>query len=123
MNMLRMNLSKSLDDLGYCGADGYTRRIAETRLLEFIQCFDYSEPMVKFQSDMWRALTVVLLNMVLPRHDIAYEGAAGVVDHTPSDELRLPSSLVDIDVTIDEYSYLVNSAVLSLDNESRSKCN
>ncbi len=117
MNMLKMNLTKSLDDLGYNGEDGYTRRIAEGRLSEFVQCFDFSKPMVKFQTDMYRALTIVLLNIVLPRHDIAYEGQAGIIvkDETPPNEILLPCPLSDIGITIEEYRYLVNSAIPMLD--------
>jgi len=114
MNMLKMNLVKSLDDLGYSAEDGYTRRLAESRLSEFIQRFDYSEPMVKFRSSMWKAMTVILLYIVLPRRDIAFEGRSGVVmkDET---ELTLPSSLRDIGLSIEEYKYLVDSAIPSLD--------
>jgi len=117
MNMLKMNFSKALSDLGYNSEDGYTLRIAETRLGEFIQCFDYSEPMVKFQSEMWRALTVILLNIVLPKHDIAHEGKAGGVmkDETLAGELPLPSSLAAIGMTMEEYKYLSSSAIPSLD--------
>jgi hypothetical protein len=114
MNMLKMNLVKSLDDLGYSADDDYTRRLAESRLSEFIQSFDYSESMVKFQSSMWKALTVILLYIVLPRRDIAFEGRSGVVmkDET---ELTLPSSLRDVGLSIEEYKYLVDSAIPSLD--------
>ena len=115
--MLKMNLVKSLGDLGYNSEDGYTRRIAETRLSEFVQCFDFSTPMVKFQTEMYRALTIVLLNIVLPRHDIAYEGQAGIIvkDDTPPSKLRLPFPLSEIGITTEEYKYLVNTAIPMLD--------
>jgi hypothetical protein len=112
MNMLKMNLVKSLDDLGYSAEDGYTRRVAETRLGEFVQCFDYSEAMVKFQSDMWKAITVILLYIVLPRRDIAFEGRSGVIMEDET-EVALPSSMRGI-LTIEEYKYLVDSAIPSL---------
>jgi len=114
MNMLKMNLTKCLDDCGYSADDGYTIKTAETRLYEFVQFFDYSEPMVKFHSDMWKALTVILLNIVLPRHDLAFEGKSGIIvqDHA---ELTLPPMLREVGITMEEYKYLVNSAIPSLD--------
>jgi len=112
MNMLKMNLVKSLDDLGYSADDGYTRRVAETRLSEFVQCFDYSESMVKFQTDMWKAITVILLYIVLPRRDIAFEGRSGVIMEDET-EVTLPSSLQGM-LTIVEYKYLIDSAIPSL---------
>ena len=36
------------------------------RLGEFIQSFDFSESMVKLDSKMWFALTVILLDILLP---------------------------------------------------------
>ena len=114
MNMLKMNLTKCLDDCGYSADDGYTIKTAETRLYEFVQFFDYSEPMVKFHSDMWKALTVILLNIVLPRYDLAFEGKSGIIvqDHA---ELTLPPMLREVGITVEEYKYLVNSAIPSLD--------
>ncbi|GFH56752.1 hypothetical protein CTEN210_13228 [Chaetoceros tenuissimus] len=114
MNMLKLNLTKCLDDCGYSADDGYTIKTAESRLYEFVQFFDYSEPMVKFHSDMWKALTVILLNIVLPRHDLAFEGKSGIIvqDHA---ELTLPLMLREVGITMEEYKYLVNSAIPSLD--------
>lgn len=114
MNMLKMNLTKCLDDCGYSADDGYTIKTAETRLYEFVQFFDYSEPMVKFHSDMWKALTVILLNIVLPRHDLAFEGKSGIIVHDNT-ELTLPPMLREVGITVEEYKYLVNSAIPSLD--------
>jgi hypothetical protein len=117
MNMLKLNLMKSLEDLGYNSEDGYTRRMAERRLGDFVERFDFSHPMVKFQTEMYRALTIVLLNIVLPQHDIAYEGQAGIIvqDDTPSTEFQLPGPLSDIGITKEEYQYLVRSAIPTLD--------
>jgi hypothetical protein len=50
MSMVKMNLSKSLSDLGYNSTDEYTRQIAQTRLADFIQSFDFSESMVKIDT-------------------------------------------------------------------------
>lgn len=117
MSMLKMNLNKSLTELGYSN-DGYTRRLAETRLSEFLQCFDYSQPMVKFHSDLWRALTIVLLDIVLPKYDIAYEGQSGKrISHPENldDNAPLLAFMNGIGISKDEYKYLVTKAIPSLD--------
>lgn len=119
MNILKRNLMKSLDELGYSTIDEYTRRTAETRLGELIQRFDFTEPMVKFQSIQWRALTIILLNIVLPRHDLAYEGKTGIiVKDEESSELKLPNTLKEVGISLEEYKYLVDKAIPSLDHGS-----
>lgn len=117
MSMLKMNLSKCLTELGYKGDDGYTKRVAETRLSNFIQYFDYSKPMVQFHSDMWRAVTVVLLDIVLPKYDIAYEGQSGQ-KIVPSGQFDIPIStyVTSIGISKEEYNYLVTKAIPSLDS-------
>lgn len=121
MSMIKMNLAKSLSNLGYDAKDEYTKRMAESRVSEFVQSFDYSEPMVKFDSNMWFALSVLLLDILLPKHDIAYEGKCGVIvndDDDMDDELTtgivLPSSISTIGITAEEYKYLTKSAIPSL---------
>lgn len=116
MTMLKMNLVKALSESGYNSEDLYTRRIAENRLSEFVQCFDFSRSMVKFDMKMYRALTIILVSIVLPRHDIAYEGEAGIiVKDEPSNEIPFPSPLREIGVTEEEFKYLVNRAIPTLD--------
>jgi len=116
MNMLKINLVRSLDELGYSTSDDYTRRLAETRLAEFVQKFDFAEPMVKFNSIQWRALTIILLNIVLPRHDLAYEGKTGIVFRDEvSHVLTLPNTLKEVGMSVEEYKYLVDTAIPSLD--------
>lgn len=118
MSMLKMNLSKCLTELGYKGDDGYTKRVAETRLSNFIQHFDYSKPMVQFHSDLWRALTIILLDIVLPKYDIAFEGQSGqqVIPSGQLDDNVLISTYVTrIGISKEEYKYLVTKAIPSLD--------
>jgi hypothetical protein len=116
MNMLKINLIRSLDELGYSTSDNYTRRMAETRLGEFVQKFDFTDPMVKFNSIQWRALTIILLSIVLPRHDLAYEGKTGIVVRDEvSPELALPNTLKEVGMSVQEYKYLVDTAIPSLD--------
>mmetsp|Transcript_28509 Transcript_28509/g.43644 ORF Transcript_28509/g.43644 Transcript_28509/m.43644 type:complete len:585 (-) Transcript_28509:2173-3927(-) len=116
MTMLKMNIGKSMSDLGYNSDDGYSRRIAETRLYEFIKTFDYTKPMIKFKSDMWRALTVILLDIILPKHDIAYEGIGGkiVVDRENPRKNIYPTVLKTVGITEEEYDYLVSKAIPTL---------
>lgn len=115
MSMLKINLVRSLDELGYSTSDNYTRRMAETRLGEFVQKFDFTEPMVKFNSIQWRALTIILLNIVLPRHDLAYEGKTGIIVRDEVSQLTLPNTLKEVGMSVEEYRYLVDTAIPSLD--------
>jgi hypothetical protein len=118
MSMLKMHLSKCLTELGYNGNDGYTKRVAETRLSNFIQHFDYSKPMVQFHSDMWRAVTVILLDIVLPKYDIAYEGQSGLIISSGQLDISIPIStyVTSIGISREEYNYLVTKAIPSLDS-------
>jgi len=119
MSMLKMNLSKCLTELGYKGDDGYTKRVAETRLSNFIQHFDYSSPMVQFHSDLWRAFTVILLDIVLPKYDIAYEGQSGkqvVPSEQFDDTVPISTYVTSIGISREEYKYLVTKAIPSLDS-------
>ena len=124
MTMIKMNLSKALMDLEYKRdtndktnglSDEYIRQNAHMRLGEFIQSFDFSESMVKLDSKMWLALTVLLLDMLLPIstfHD-------GRNSNTNEDDenytkTKLPSSIITIGIHDEEYDYLIRTAVPTL---------
>ena len=112
MTMIKMNLSKALMDLDYKRdtndktnglSDEYFRQNAHMRLGEFIQSFDFSESMVKLDSKMWLALTVLLLDMLLPISTL-HEGR----------KKKLPSSIIAIGIHDEEYDYLIRTAVPTL---------
>jgi hypothetical protein len=100
MSMLKMHLSHSLEELGRSQEE---KRRAETRLADFLRTLDYSKPMIKLDSHMWKAMTCVLLEMVLM--DSAAAENAG---------MAVPASANAVGMTPDEYRYLTRSAVISL---------
>ena len=74
--------------------------------------------MGKLDSTLWRSLTVILLDIILPKHDLAYEGQSGLVvridDEEDHDTERFPESAKDAGLTFEEYHYLAVSAIPSL---------
>lgn len=99
MSMLKMHISHSMDELGRSQED---KRLAETRLADFSRTLDYSRPMVKFDSRMWKAMTCVLLDMVL----MDSKG-------TDNADVAVPPAVNAVGITPDEYRYLTRSAVTS----------
>ena len=107
MAMLKFNLIKALEDLGHNADDGFTRKTSEEQLGKWVQFFNFSEPMVKLDSTMWRALTVILLNNIMPKDDLAHKRQS-------DREKRFPESAKAAGLTFDEYHYLAESAIPSL---------
>lgn len=72
--------------------------------------------MVKFRTDMWRALAVILLDIILPKHDIAYEGIGGTIltDCENPRKNIYPTVLKTVGITEAEYDYLVLKAIPTL---------
>ncbi len=93
--------------------DEQIRQMAHSRLAEFIQSFDFSEPMVKFDTKMWYAMSVVLLDILLPSDKEQDEAKKNgeVKDWIMRD---LPSSIVAVDVNVEEYYYLTHTAIPTL---------
>lgn len=100
MSMIKMNLSKALSELEYNSNDENLIQMAYTRLGEFIQTFDFAESMVKLDSKMWLALTVLLLDIILPKREIFDD--------------KIPSSAIAIGISLTEYVYLTRTAVPTL---------
>jgi len=106
MSMLKLNMSMSLSELGY----NYTNKIVESRLGDFIKTFDFDQPMVKLDSDMWAALTTVLLEIILPKNNAKNTDGA---KWRPTNS-SLPSQLQKVGLTIEEYHYLTCTAIPSM---------
>ncbi len=100
MSMVKMNLSKALSELEYSSNDDNLIQMAYTRLGEFIRTFDFAESMVKLDSEMWLALTVVLLHIILPKREIV--------------DAELPASAITVGIGLTEYVYLTRTAIPTL---------
>lgn len=97
MAMVKLYLPKCLEELGFTQE---LRRTADTRLGELLRMFSYVQEAPKFPVKLWKAVTCILLEIVLVEHQ--------QVQHN---QMKLPTSITAIDMTVDEYRYLTRSAV------------
>ena len=114
MSMIKMHLPRALEELGYNKSDGHVRRLAQSRLANFVRTFNFTDASPKFDSSLWRALTVILVDICFPSSvlfpDIAQSTQEGSEGQSPS----IPSSIAQCGISESEYKYLVNSAMKSL---------
>jgi len=99
-SMITMYLPSTLDVLGLQQDD---KRRVEMRLDNFLRTLLFSKPMAKLSSKLWKAMTCVLVDMVL-------------LDSTQSTNVRLPAPGKEVGMVADEYKYLTRSAVTNLES-------
>jgi hypothetical protein len=98
MALLHMHLARCLKDLGHpLDVD----RVAKHRLADLLRTFNYSRSTARLDPGLWRAMTCVLLCIVLPSKDESVT--------------NLPPSVIAAGLTIEEYAYLTKSCFRSLD--------
>lgn len=95
MAMIKMYLPSSMEALNH---PDDMRRIAEHRIGDFLRTFDYSSEAPKLPTKLWKAITCILLDMVL------LETRAKSVE-------TIPQSVETVGMTLDEYKYLTRTAV------------
>lgn len=95
MAMVKMYLPSSMRELGHAPD---LQRTAESRIADWLRTFDYSAEAPKLPVNMWKAISCILLDMVL------IESRSETVD-------KLPPSVIAVNMTMDEYKYLTRSAV------------
>jgi len=80
--------------------------MAETRLADLLRTMDFSQPTPKLNTNLWRAMTVIFLRMVLYRKD----------GNSPMtiDDNTVPDSIKIVGMTKEEYLYLTQSSLTSL---------
>jgi hypothetical protein len=100
MAMLRMYISRSLKELGQ-PVD--MRRTAEQRLTGLLHTFNFNRPAGKLDTSQWKALTCILLEMVL------------FLDTTNGEASKLPASVQAVGMTVEEYRYLIKNTIGTLD--------
>jgi hypothetical protein len=100
MAMLKMNVPTCLVQLQQ---PVNTRRVVEQRLGDWLRTLDYSLASPKLNLPLWKAMTCVLLDMVL-------------VEARKTTPDNLPAVISAVGMTWDEYRYLTRSALLSLGN-------
>jgi hypothetical protein len=95
MAMIKMYLPSSMEALNH---PEDMRRTAEHRIGDFLRTFDYSSEAPKLPTKMWKAVTCILLDMVL-------------LETRPKSVESVPPTVEAVGITIDEYRYLTRSAV------------
>ena len=104
--MLRMYISRSLQELKQ---PVESRRTVEQRLQGLVLSFNFSRPAAKLDTKHWKALTCVLLEIVLFL-DTSIDEANGRVP-----QRTLPRSVHAVGMTNEEYRYLVKSTIKTFD--------
>jgi len=100
MAMVKLYLPKSLEELGY---PSELRRTADQRLGEFLRMFCYVQQAPKLPVKLWKAMTCILLEIVMVEH-----GGKDGGDEKP---MVIPPSVANVGMTLEEYRYLGRSAM------------
>lgn len=104
MNMIRMNVSRSLSELKQHN-EVTDRRIVEKRLADLVNTFDCSGPVVDLDTKLWRGMTTVLIASLSPV----------VIDAADCNAAKLlPPSIINLGLLPDEYRYLTRRALVDL---------
>ena len=108
-NMIRMHLTRSLAELKRLPLSTQQQkdilndqRKIEQRLGECVRTFDISGPVANFSTKHWKVMTTILIIISFPS--------------LSTDSGMLPSSAQSLGMTAEEYRYLTQSALTSLNN-------
>jgi hypothetical protein len=104
MAMVRLHLGKSLDELDLDKT--IFRKTVQERIALLLMRFDYSEAIVKLDTQTWRAMTTIFVSIV---------NGINLFPSSPASAL-LPKSVVAAGLVPDEYKYLSQSALLSFNS-------
>jgi hypothetical protein len=107
MNMIRMNISRSLSDLEP-QHDVTDRRKVEKSLANLVNTFDCSGPAVDFDMKLWRGMTTILIAIVSP---------ARINEVADARSSRLPKSVAALGIGPEEYHYLIERALVDLNHQ------
>eukprot|EP00934_Nitzschia_sp_Nitz4_P006017 Nitzschia sp. Nitz4//scaffold133_size116822//20411//22018//NITZ4_003795-RA/size116822-processed-gene-0.23-mRNA-1//1//CDS//3329535360//6007//frame0 len=105
MAMIKLYLPKSLQELGFAHD---IRRKADTRLGELLRTFNYSREAPKLPVKLWKAMTCILLEVVM---NAGVDSALIVA---------VPPAAGAVGLSLDEYRYLSRTAVATFAKSSKS---
>ncbi|KAL3786324.1 hypothetical protein ACHAWO_009668 [Cyclotella atomus] len=111
MNMIRMNISRSLSDLEP-QHDVTDRRKVEKSLANLVNTFDCSGPAVDFDMKLWRGMTTILIAIVSP---------ARINEVADARSSRLPKSVAALGIGPEEYHYLIERALTIKSSAKRNR--
>jgi hypothetical protein len=130
--MLKMNLPRAMEEL-HLPTD--LRKFLDIHLAELLSTFDYTYPIaVKMDMNMWRAMTCVFVDMVLTfsskeqqakynmvgaNYNMKPSGAVHEENNPPGNDSQqnvtiFPESAQAAGLKVEEYRYLVQSAISTL---------
>ncbi|KAL3775359.1 hypothetical protein ACHAW5_006501 [Stephanodiscus triporus] len=108
--MLKMNVPRSLSELRRArtanardGVEIIDRKNVEQRLADLVRTFDPAVPAANLSTKMWKGLTTILIVIAFPGEEPATD-----------DDIKLPPSILPLDITAAEYRYLTRSVFTSL---------
>ena len=98
MALLNMHFPRCWKELGYSNE---MEKVAKHRVADLLRAFNYSRPTARLDTALWRAMTNVLICMVLPTKD---------------DELTtFAPAAKSVGLSIEEYVYLTKSCFVCLE--------
>lgn len=103
MNMIRMNISRSLSELK-SQHDVTDRRKVEKCLADLVNTFDCTGATADFDMKLWRGMTTILIAIVAPAPAEAQTA-------------QLPKSIATLGIASEEYRYLTRRALVDLNQK------
>lgn len=97
MSMIKLHLSRAFLEIKLVD-DTTQQLLVERRLAVLFMRFDFTLPMVKLDSAMWQALTVLFVDIVLPS-----------TTESENEINIIPTSALAVGLSIEEYRYLTRS--------------
>ena len=106
MSMLKMNIARCLSELKQVDSctEGIDQRKVEQRLADLVRSFNTSAEAANLSMKMWKGMTTILIAIAFP----------SLGDHSSADDIVLPKSISALDMSVVEYRYLTQSAILGL---------
>lgn len=111
MTMLKMNITRSTSELKKMhklktqdGMEVIDQRQVEQRLADLVRTFDSSAPAANLNMKMWKGLTTILIAISFPP----------LSTNLATDDTMVPPSIRPLKMSVEEYRYLTQSAIVSL---------
>jgi hypothetical protein len=106
MAMLKLYLTGCMEELRYPAED---RRRAEKRLTDILRTFDYSRENPKLHVSHWKAMTCILLEMVMAN------GEENSCENRSEGKMKVPPSVAVLGMSLEEYQYLSRKTIHTFD--------
>lgn len=112
MSMLKMNITRSMSELNKMHklktreeSQVVDQKKVEQRVADLVRTFDSSATAANLNTKMWRGLTTVLIAIAFPNNDSSTDDS-------------VPPSIQRLVMSVEEYRYLTQSAIVSLSHNA-----